>query len=135
MFTITIDGKTLDTIAQFGDRIAEDVVKLENLIWLVKAESIKQLDAAARAYADAYANNRTTPELATALQEAASRVTQLDKLWNQEVSMRNRAVQFGDLRGRQTPGWKALEAVMCRKIAEDGAGEASSDSPAIAATS
>jgi hypothetical protein len=112
MFTTKIDAGSLDMIAQLGDRIAEDVVKLENLIWLVKAESIAQLDAASRAYADAFANNRTTPELASAVQEAALRVTQLEKLWSQEVAMRNRAVQFGDMRGRQTPGWKALEAVM-----------------------
>jgi len=117
MFTIHTDETTLDQINDLGNRIAEDVVKLENLIWLVKAESVKQLAEAARAYTAAYDKNSTTSELATALEQAAARLNQLEKFWSQEVGMRNRAVQFGDMRSRKIPGWQALETVMKLKLA------------------
>ncbi len=125
MFTIKIDETTLPMITEIGNRIAEDVSKLENLIWLVKAASVKQLAQAAKAYADAYDNNSTTPELAEALRVAAERNTTLEKFWSQEVGMRNRAVQFGQLEERGVPGWKALEAVM--KVVLETTGSESTD--------
>lgn len=112
MFTTKIDDTTLAHIVSLGNEIAESVDKLENLIWLVKAQAVAQLAEATRAYTEAYDNNSTRPELTENVRKASDRLATLDKFWSSEVAMRNRAVQFGNLDGRRVPGYLALEEVM-----------------------
>lgn len=127
MYTTVVDKDTLPTILELGNRIASDVDKLENLIWLVKAQAVKQLAEATRAFNEAYEKNSPTVELAEAVRVAAERFTTLDKFWNEERGMRNRAVQFGGLDERKVRGWLALEAVM--KIVIETKGSASTSDP------
>lgn len=112
MYTTVVDKDTLPTILELGNRIASDVDKLENLIWLVKAQAVKQLAEATRAFNKAYEKNAPTVELAEAVRIASERFITLEKFWNEERAMRNRAVQFGGLDERKVRGWLALEAVM-----------------------
>lgn len=112
MFTTKIDDTTLAHIVSLGNQIADSVDKLENLIWLVKAQAVAQLAEATRAYTEAYEKNSTSPELTENVRKASERLAALDKFWSSEVAMRNRAVQFGNLDGRRVPGYLALEEVM-----------------------
>lgn len=126
MFTTKIDDKTLGMISEMGDRIADDVSKLENLIWLVKAEAYRQLEEVSARFARAGANGPNTAELVQELHDASTRVMTLEKFWNQEREMRNRAVQFGRLAERNVPGYKAMEVVMQRMLATTPDAEAAS---------
>lgn len=132
MFTTKIDDTTLAHIVSLGNQIADSVDKLENLIWLVKAQAVAQLAEATRAYTEAYEKNSTNPELTENVRKAADRLAALDKLWSSEVAMRNRAVQFGNLDGRRVPGYLALEEVM-KIVLEARAAEVSAKAAAPAA--
>src|ERR1043166_1266866 len=106
-----LDEKTLNMITKVGDRIAADVIKLENLIWLVKAEAYTQLGELTKRYVDQNSNGNhlTTEKDVAEIEAACTRALQLSKLWSQEVAMRNRAVHFGQMRERQLAAWQALE--------------------------
>lgn len=122
MLNTKLDDTTLAKISEIGDRIAADVVALENLIWLVRAEAIRQLGELSARFVDALAKSQTTPEQIVELHDATVLVMTLDKFWNQEVAMRNRAVQFGQLAERNVPGFQALDTVLKRMPGSDTTG-------------
>jgi len=117
MDVIRIDDKTIDQIAACGNRLKADAVLLENLIWLVKAESYKQLADAAGVIEDAHNSGGATPDQVKELSEAAARTTKLEKMWGQGVAIRNSTFRFGDMARNNAPAWQVLEEVMRRLLA------------------
>jgi hypothetical protein len=93
----SINENSFKDLVDTGNRIADDVVRLEKLIWLMRAEAYAQLDDASKAYSADFANNGILSDANEKLSEVSEHCKQLAALWEQARQLRNRGVKFSDL--------------------------------------
>lgn len=92
-----LDENSLKDLIDTGNRITDDVERLEKLIWLIRAEAYAQLNEATKAYTADFAANGTLSEATTKVNEISQYCLQLAALWEQARQLRNRGVKFNEL--------------------------------------
>ncbi len=105
----TLTNTTFTDIVAIGERMAADGDHLERMIWQIKAEAYGQFKAATAKYLEDEQKVQGSGKVADVV-EAGNRIAELEKLWNQAVALRNRAVHFGT--GQiDSSRWPALKDV------------------------
>lgn len=105
-----LTDESLKDLIATGNRITDDVERLEKLIWLVRAEAYAQLNDATKAYTKDFEANGILSDAAQKVNEISEYCLQLAKLWEQARQLRNRGVKFNEL-DHQPDFAKALATV------------------------
>lgn len=92
-----LDENSLKDLIDAGNRITDDVERLEKLIWLIRAEAYAQLNEATKAYTADFESNGTLSDPTKKVNEISEYCLQLAALWEQARQLRNRGVKFNEL--------------------------------------
>lgn len=92
-----LDENSLKDLIDTGNRITDDVERLEKLIWLIRAEAYAQLNEATKAYTADFEAHGTLSDATKKVSEISEYCLQLAALWEQARQLRNRGVKFNEL--------------------------------------